>query len=238
MSRQWFKIKSLISIRFNDLTVQSFLTRDSLLRTSRINSIRIVISLYTSWLHSLRARSTLSCHTIVHQSHMFVETCVKLRLVEKSTRRSRRDWKSMNLEKFEQYFKTQLSKSLSKAKSERQIIDEYIESLLTIIERTMKNFIAWAKICDKSREFWSKECRQVVLKTRRKRRTYMRDSTMYNWTKYLHVCDKKDKIIKRHKRDDYREIIRLVDESNKRLYAIAKWIKNFVTTTNTKTTIS
>ena len=31
--------------------------------------------------------------------------------------------------------------------------------------------------------------------------------------------------------------MRLVDESNKKLYAIAKWIRNFVTTTNTKTTI-
>ena len=31
--------------------------------------------------------------------------------------------------------------------------------------------------------------------------------------------------------------MRLVDESNKKLYAIAKWIRNFVTITNTKTTI-
>ena len=60
---------------------------------------------------------------------------------------------------------------------------------------------------------------------------------MYNWTKYLHTCDKKDKIIEKHKRDDYRKIMRFVDESNKKLYAIAKWIRNFVTTTNTKTTI-
>ena len=85
--------------------------------------------------------------------HLFVETCVKLRLVEKSTRRSRRDWKSMNLEKFEQYLETHLSKSLSKAKNERQCINEYIESLLTSIEKTMKNFTSWAKIYDRSREF-------------------------------------------------------------------------------------
>ena len=144
----------------------------------------------------------------------------------------------MNLEKFEQYLETHLSKSLSKAKSERQRINEYIESLLMNIEKTMKNFTSWAKICDKSREFWSKECRQAILETRRKRRTYTRNSTMYNWTKYLHICDKKSKIIKRHKRDDYREIMRFVDESNKKLYTIAKWIRNSVTITNTKTTIS
>ena len=167
-------------------------------------------------------------------NYLFVKTCVKLRLVEKSTRCSRRDWKSMNLKNFEQYLETHLSKSLSKAKIERQRINEYIESLLTNIEKAMKNFTSWAKICDRSREFWSKKCKQAILKTRRKRRTYTKDSTMYNWTKYLHVCDKKDKIIKRHKRDDYREIMRFVDESNKRLYAIAKWTRNFVMTTNTK----
>ena len=89
--------------------------------------------------------------------HLFIETCVKLRLVEKLARRSRRDWKSMNLEKFEQYLETHLSKSLSKTKSERQRIDEYIESLLKNIEKTMKNFTSWAKIYDKSREFWLKE---------------------------------------------------------------------------------
>ena len=69
MSRQWLKIKSLISIRSSDLIMQNFFTRDSLLRISRINSTRIVVSLYTSWLHSLRARSTSSYHTIVNQSH-------------------------------------------------------------------------------------------------------------------------------------------------------------------------
>ena len=155
-------------------------------------------------------------------NHLFIETCVKFRLVEKLARRSRRDWKSMNLEKFEQYLETHLSKSLSKTKSERQRIDEYIESLLKNIEKTMKNFTSWAKIYDKSKEFWSKECKQTIRETRRKRRIYTRDSTMYNWTKYLHVCDKKDKIIKKYKRDDYRKIMRFVDESNKRLYAIAK----------------
>ena len=85
--------------------------------------------------------------------HLFVETCVKLRLVEKLARCSRRDWKSMNLEKFEQYLETHLSKSLSKTESERQRINEYIESLLKSIERAMKNFTSWAKICDRSREF-------------------------------------------------------------------------------------
>ena len=70
MSRQWFKIKFLISIRSSDLTVQSFLTRDFLLRISRINSTRIVVSLYISWLHSLHVCLTLSYHTIVHSPHI------------------------------------------------------------------------------------------------------------------------------------------------------------------------
>ena len=169
--------------------------------------------------------------------HLFVETCVKLRLVEKLARCFHRDWKFTNLEKFEQYLETHLSKSLLKAKNERRCINKYIESLLKNIKRAMKNVTWWTKIYDKSREFWSKECKQVVRKTRHKREIYIRNSTMYNWTKYLHICDKKNKIIKRHKRNDYRKIIRFVDESNKKLYAIAKWIKNFVTMTNTKTTI-
>ena len=53
----------------------------------------------------------------------------------------------------------------------------------------------------------------------------------------MHVCDKKDKIIERHKKNDYWKSMRLVDESNKRLYTVAKWVKNSVTTTNTKATI-
>ena len=60
---------------------------------------------------------------------------------------------------------------------------------------------------------------------------------MYNWTKYLHIYDKKI-IIKKYKRNDYREIIRFIDKSNKRLYVIAKWTRNFVTTTNIKIIIS
>ena len=127
--------------------------------------------------------------------HLFIETCVKFRLVEKLARCFRRDWKSINLEKFEQYFETYLSKSLSKIKSERQRINEYIESLLKSIKKTMKNFISWAQIYDKSKKISLKKCKQAIRETRRKRRVYIKDSTMYNWTKYLHFCDKKDKII-------------------------------------------
>ena len=170
--------------------------------------------------------------------HLFVETCVKLRLIEKSARCSRRDWKFMNFEKFEQYLKAHLSTSLSKAERERQRINEYIELLLKNIEKTVKNFTSWVKICDKSREFWSKECKQTIRETRDKRKIYIKNSTTYNWTKYLHVYDKKDKIIDKHKRDDYREIMRLVDKSNKRLYAIAKWIRNSIIATNTKAIVS
>ena len=72
--------------------------------------------------------------------YLFLETCVKLRLIEKSTRCSRRDWKFMNLKKFEQYLETHLSKLLSKVKSEWQSINEYIELLLKSIEKTIKNF--------------------------------------------------------------------------------------------------
>ena len=136
-------------------------------------------------------------------NHLFIETCLKLYFVEKSMRCSRRDWKSMNLEKFEQYLETHLLESLSKEKSERQRINEYIESLLRNIEKTIKNFTSWAKICNRSREFWSKKCKQIIKKRRRKRRVYIKNSTIYNWTKYMYVCDTKDKIIKRHKRDDY-----------------------------------
>ena len=49
---------------------------------------------------------------------------------------------------------------------------------------------------------------------------------------------KKNKIIKKYKKDDYRKIMRLINESNKRLYIIAKSTRNFVTITNTKTMIS
>ena len=143
----------------------------------------------------------------------------------------------MNLEKFEQYFKAHLSTSLSKAKRERQRINEYIELLLKSIEKTVKNFTSWVKICDRSREFWSKKCKQTVRETRDKRKVYIKNSTTYNWTKYLHVCDKKDKIINKHKRDDYRKIMHFVDKSNKRLYAIAKWVKNSTIATNTKATV-
>ena len=72
MSKQWLKIKSLISIKSSDLTVQSFLTRNSLLRISRINSTRIVVSLYTSWLslyafdqRSLITRSYISLTILI-----------------------------------------------------------------------------------------------------------------------------------------------------------------------------
>ena len=113
-----------------------------------------------------------------------------------------------------------------------------VELLLKSIEKTVKNFTSWVKICNRSREFWSKECKQTVRETRSKRKIYIKDSTTYNWTRYLHIYDRKDKIIEKHKRDNYWEVMRLVDKSNKKLYAIAKWIRNSTIATNTKTIVS
>ena len=58
------------SLRSCLLEVLYYVMLSSFLRISRINSIRIVVSLYISWLYSLHARLAFSYHTIVYQSHI------------------------------------------------------------------------------------------------------------------------------------------------------------------------
>ena len=72
--------------------------------------------------------------------YLSMRTVINLRAQKESQRHSRRNWKKMNMKKFDNVLKNHLSKSLLKAQIDRQRIDEYITKILNILKKTTEAF--------------------------------------------------------------------------------------------------
>ena len=162
--------------------------------------------------------------------HLSIQTVIDLRACEESARRSRRNWKTMNEEKFINTLREQMSKSLSNQKTKRQRINEYTKQLLNALKKIVKIFTLWARSHEMIKAEWTKKCMKIVKSVWRMRRSCR---IVDDWTKYIQACDKKSKIIRKQKRSEYREIMQNVKQFSRELFQIAKWARNTVADTLT-----
>ncbi len=162
--------------------------------------------------------------------HLSIQTVIDLRACEESARRSRRNWKAMNEEKFINTLREQMLKSLSNQKTKRQRIDEYTKQLLNALKKIIKIFTLWARSHEMIKAEWTKKCMKIVKSVWQMRRSCW---IVDDWTKYIQACDKKSKIIRKQKRSEYREIMQNVKQFSRELFQIAKWARNAVADTLT-----
>lgn len=116
----------------------------------------------------------------------------------------------------------------------RQRIDEYTMQLLNALETATEEFISWAKPHQMAKAGWTEECTQIVKETRRLRRGCR---TSEEWVAYVRACDHKGKVLRKHKRNEFRRAMQASEESSKRLFNNAKWARNAVAGTLTQAMI-
>ena len=82
---------------------------------------------------------------------------------------------------------------------------------------------------------WMKKCMKII-----KSMQWMRRSCWIvdDWTKYIQACDKKSKIIRKQKRNEYWKIMQNVEQFSRELFKTAKWARNAVANILTQATIS
>ena len=152
-------------------------------------------------------------------NHLFIQTIIDLKTQNESTSKSRKNWKIMNKEKFVNTFMRQISKSLFNRETNRWRINEYIAKIFETLKKTIEIFTSWVKFNEMIKIEWIVECTKIIKKIRRLRR---RCRIVDDWAKYIKTCDKKEKIIRKHKRDEFRKIMQKSKHISKNLFEIAK----------------
>ncbi len=132
--------------------------------------------------------------------HLSIQTIIDFRVCKESTWKSRYNWKIMNEKKFINTLKEQMLKSLLNHEMKHWCINEYTKQLLNALKKIIKIFTFWTRSYEMIKAEWMKKCMKII-----KRIQWMRKSCwiVNDWTKYIQACDKKSKIIRKQKRDEY-----------------------------------
>jgi exonuclease III len=138
-------------------------------------------------------------------------------------RARRRAWKLIDLEKVKEVAKN--APTLPKPTSAPEI-DEYVEKVQKFLQKVMNEAVPWANPSRYAKSFWSKECDDAVKETRRLRRTWSATQDQHDWTRYMRANDRKQKIIQKAKRANFRQEIEKVAGTPTGLWRLAKWAKD------------
>jgi len=126
-------------------------------------------------------------------------------------------------------------KSLLNHKTRHWCINKYIKQLLNALKKIVKIFTFWARLHEMIKAEWTKKCTKIIKSVQWMRRSCW---IINDWTKYIQACDKKSKIIKKQKCNEYWKIMQNVEQFLKELFKTAKWVRNAVANTLTQATIS
>lgn len=110
----------------------------------------------------------------------------------------------------------------------------YITKLLNALEKETEASTLWAKPHELAKSAWTDECTQLVKEAGRLRRGCR---TPADWKAYIRACDRKGKVLRRHKREEFRRAMQESETTSKKLFHSAKWARNAVTGKLTQTII-
>ncbi len=90
----------------------------------------------------------------------------------------------------------------------------------------MKKIVLWAIFNRYAKFFWIKECDDAVKNIRRLRRRWSFTQNLNDWSKYMKTNDRKQKIIQKVKRINFRQEIEKTIDISTNLWRLAKWTKD------------
>jgi len=152
-------------------------------------------------------------------NYLLVKTILNFDAQQELSRRFQKEWKSINTKNFYNMLSKHLLASLLDESIKRWRIDEFTTKLFNVLEKTTKKSTSWAKSYEIIKYKWSKNCTQAIKKAKRLRQQCR---TLIDWTKYVKTCDKKGKILRKHKRVEFRLAMQELKDSNKKLFKNAK----------------
>jgi hypothetical protein len=106
------------------------------------------------------------------------------------------------------------------------IIDAYIEKLQSFLQRIVDAIVSWAIFSRYVKLFWNADCDEITKESRRLRRIWSATHDRDDWKNYMQLNDRKQKIIQKVKRLNFRQKIEKTTDISTSLWWLARWAKN------------
>ena len=90
------------------------------------------------------------------------------------------------------------------------------------MKEAAEQFTFWTKFHEKTKSKWFRKCINIIKKIKRLRRECR---IFCEWQTYVKICDQKNKIIKQHKKNNFKAAIQTSKSFLKQFFEIAKWVK-------------
>ena len=153
--------------------------------------------------------------------HVPISTCILLGS-EPQPKIKRRAWKLLNLEKLREAEQHAPIPETPRTTAE---IDAYMELIQKFLQNVINEAVPWAKSSEYAKPFWTEEYSIATKATRKLRRIWSSTLELTDWSNYMKSNDKKQKIIQKAKRTNFRQEISKTTETPQGLWRLAKWAK-------------
>jgi hypothetical protein len=156
-------------------------------------------------------------------NHILISTKILCDTKSNSSRIARRVWKFIDLNKLKKTMKHALTLQSSITIREIDIcvneIQKFLRSIVEII-------VSWAIFNRHVKSFWNDQCSAAIKNTRKLRRLWSASRDSHDLTLYMKINDRKQKIIQKTKRTNFRQKIEKMIETFTNLWRLVKWTKN------------
>ncbi len=208
-------------VKEHDLTLTLF--KKFITWKNRIAASIIDLTFMTTHLIDKLEHCTTRSDLNQSSNHISISIRILCEIESNSSRISRRAWKSIDLKKIKEAEKN--ASTLSRSSSTREI-DEYVCEVQKFLQSMMKKIVFWAILSRYAKFFWIKECDDAVRNIRRLRRRWSFTQNLNDWSKYMKTNDRKQKIIQKVKRINFRQEIEKTIDISTSLWRLAKWAKD------------
>ncbi|KAJ6133707.1 hypothetical protein N7523_000029 [Penicillium sp. IBT 18751x] len=162
--------------------------------------------------------------------HLPVCTILDFETAEAADAPKRRNWKSMDEDKFLTFVNTNLQDKPwlhLPGKVHPRWIDDATDYLMDVVQRGIQELTPWARPSQRANPGFTPEYRSAVKTTRRLRRKHTISQDEGDWQEYTKARNRKGKILKIASRTVYRKWIKeLTEKGPKGLWKVGKWARS------------
>jgi hypothetical protein len=105
-------------------------------------------------------------------------------------------------------------------------INAYIEKIQQFLQNIIDVIVCWAILNQYVKSFWNSDCDEITKKTRQFRRIWSTTKVQNDWKYYMQSNNRKQKIIQKVKRLNFRQKIKKVIDIFTSLRRLVRWTKN------------
>jgi hypothetical protein len=186
------------------------LSRDSITWKARSSISIIDLTFMTTHLAERLKHCMTRSDLDQSSNHIFISTKILCDTKPNSSRIARRTWKLIDLNKIKKTMKHALTLQFSITVRE---IDFCVNEIQKFLRSVVEMIVSWATLNRHVKSFWNEQCSAMIKDTRKLRRRWSASRDSHNLTLYMKVNNRKQKIIQKTKRVNFRQKIEKIVET-------------------------